>query len=1281
MIVEPFRDRALRWLEDVGRDVTYGLRTLRRSPGFTLTALLSLALGIGATTGIFSLVDQVVLRALRGVYEPDGLVLLQWNGRALATQYGNGSVLSYPVCRELQEQTSLFDGVFCRHPTQVYLSTGRQHDMVRAEIVSGSYFPVLGVRPARGRLIDPSDDRQPDAHPVVVLSHDYWVSALAGAEDAIEKTVLVNNYPMTVIGIAPANFRGVDLGAAPAVWIPAMMKRRATLEWDRLFDRRAVWMNVFGRLRPGMTAADATVGLQPWVAAMLESDLRHESFSQVLPEQRREFLASRIDLLPASQGLSLLRVTMRQPLWILMGGTVLLLLLTISNVSGLVLARGAARTRELTTRLAIGATHARVMRQLLVENALIAVGGSAIGLIVAPAVARLLLSFAGPEADLSAGLDHRLFLFALIVCLAAGALCGLAPILQIRRLPLNERAEVRAVGGARFRRVIVITQMAVTLVLLTAAGLFVQTVTRLHEKAPSGSGRVVTFSLDPQGIGHPDPRARQLMRELHRKLQGMPDVESAAVVNAPLLMGGSFARGLTIDDGRQRIVTARNVYGLRVSPGFFSTLGTRIVAGRDFDERDTIAADDPSQYRSVVVNEGFARRYFGGRNPVGHRIGIGKEPGTVTNIEIVGLIEDFSYISLRLTESEHIFFPFWERAAENGTFFMRTRGQPEAAFAAIRAAVAELDPTLPVRGVTTFDDQISQSLRNERMLAALSSGFGGIALLMSIIGLYGLMAFVAAQRTREIGVRLALGATRASAVWLVVRDAVRMVAAGIAVAVPVGWLLGRIVETQLFGVQAFDQPTIALAGISVAFAALTAAALPAWRAAMLPPMVAIGDQPESMWQAARVKVRHVIRDLRAGGDRSQVAPAALIRELTDQVRRAASFPEALTVALSALRERAGARSIVLLEKVSKDEYRGGSLSVPAGGILLQRLTHYVPPLPLTPGDFDAWQRWAGAVRPAHAAEAEQLRGSGARIAVALRSRNEIVGVLLLGEPEAGERFTDADKDLLSSAGEIFALLIENSRLNVRAIEQEKVRRDLALAADVQRRLLPAGPPLSATLALAAFTLPARTVGGDYYDFLDLGREQTAIAVADIAGKGIAAALLMSVVQASLRVIAAERGVTTADLAARLNRFLYQSTAANHYATFFYAEMDGQRRRLRYVNAGHNPPHLVRRTDAGVEITDLSTGGTVLGLFPDADYQDAEIELHPGDLLIAYTDGVPEARNAEGEEFGEDRLKDLLKSRADASADELTALLAARIREWTAGTEQHDDLTVVVASVK
>jgi len=314
------------------------------------------------------------------------------------------------------------------------------------------------------------------------------------------------------------------------------------------------------------------------------------------------------------------------------------------------------------------------------------------------------------------------------------------------------------------------------------------------------------------------------------------------------------------------------------------------------------------------------------------------------------------------------------------------------------------------------------------------------------------------------------------------------------------------------------------------------------------------------------------------------------------------------------------------------------------------------------------------------AEIEALADAEARVVVPLRTKNEIVGVLLLGAPEGRDRYTASQKEALNSSADVFALMIENARLTDRAIEQEKVRRDLALAAEVQRRLLPPQAPTSEYATLASFSLPARTVGGDYYDFLDLGKGRIGIAVADISGKGIAAALLMSVVQASLRVISGDGDMPPSPLAAKMNRFLYRSTGASKYATFFYAQLEDGGRRLRYVNAGHNPPYLARRTESGVAITELPAGGPPIGLFPELKVEETELALQPGDLVIAFSDGVPEALNASGEEFGEKRLQDLMKRSISCGADDIASQISDAVRRWMDGAEQHDDVTVVVIKV-
>jgi sigma-B regulation protein RsbU (phosphoserine phosphatase) len=349
-------------------------------------------------------------------------------------------------------------------------------------------------------------------------------------------------------------------------------------------------------------------------------------------------------------------------------------------------------------------------------------------------------------------------------------------------------------------------------------------------------------------------------------------------------------------------------------------------------------------------------------------------------------------------------------------------------------------------------------------------------------------------------------------------------------------------------------------------------------------------------------------------------------------------------------------------------------------VLINRLRHYGHPLALSAADWDTWARWAKEVRPAHLEEIERLSAAGIRLAVPLRIKNEVVGVLLLGSPKGRDAYGAGERQILDSTADVLALMIENARLNARALEQEKLRRDLELAAEVQRRLLPRRPPRTPIGTLAAFTLPARSVGGDYYDFVDLPGGEMGIAIADVSGKGIAAALLMSVVQASLRLMSTDSTGSCADLATRMNRFLYGSTAGNKYATFFYAQIDPSARIVRFVNAGHNPPYLVRRTPSGAEALQLKAGGTVLGLFPESDYEAGEVPLCPGDILVAFTDGVSEALNEQGEEFGEGRLEALLIRSIGCTADEISARLTTAMREWIAGAEQHDDLTFIVLAV-
>jgi predicted permease len=841
-VQEEVRDIWLtQWLRDFAYDLRYSARTFLRNPAFTTTALLSLALGIGATTAIYSLVDQVVLHALP-VHQPERLVLIDWKGDPLCCGMGTYNLMSYPICRDLQLQDRFFDGVLCRAATTVNLSTGGEPRPAAAEIVSGSYFPVLGVNAAMGRVLGSDDDGMPGTNPVVVLSYDFWKTQFANAPDVIGRKVLVNQNPMTVIGVAAPPFRGIDVGEIPSLWIPASMAAQTIPGFASQLDRRMRWMQVLGRLRPDVTAAQAQAGLQPWFKAMLDEDTRRAGFPRVTAERRQQFLASTLVITSAPQGHSLLRRRLAQPLWVLLTATAFLLGLACLNVAGLFVARGSAREREISTRLALGASRGRIGRQLLADSVLLAFTGGTLGVVLAPLALQALIAFLPRDAAANAlhsTIDSRLLLFTFLVSMVAGVLSGFAPALQAGRASfiaaLRERGG--AATGVRLRKAIVTIQIAFTLVLVTGGALFVRTLSGLMAKGPGfQTSSLVSFGLDPRLNGYSQKETDQLIRRIHDELRASPGTQSAAVAVTQLLTGGSWSNPMTIQTN-ERSTTDREVRLNAVSPEFFATLGVRVIAGRDFDGRDSRPLGEAG-YRSAIVNESFANRYLAGRSPLGARIAQHSGPDVQPNIEIVGVVADFSYRGLR-EESEQAYFPIFENERNGGNFYVKVRGTPESAFKSIRTIVHTADPALPITYFRTLEEQVNRSLNTERILAALSAAFGTLALFLSLVGLYGVMSFVVTQRTREIGIRVALGSTRSATVWLVLRDALAMITAGIAIALPCVWALGRLVESQLYDVKPTDPAMIATATLILGSAALGAALIPARRASAVNPTEAL----------------------------------------------------------------------------------------------------------------------------------------------------------------------------------------------------------------------------------------------------------------------------------------------------------------------------------------------------------------------------------------------------------------------------------------------------------
>jgi len=761
--------------------------------------------------------------------------------------------------RDFQDHNEVFSGMFCRFPEHVSMTFGGQSERVAAELVSGTYFSVLGVGTVVGRAISPDDDRVPNGHPLVMLSYDFWKQRFGGDSQIVGKTILVNNHQMTIIGVAQAGFDGVELGYATKIFVPVMMEQEIIIgPMKMLTDRRSRWVNAFGRVKPGVSQEKAKASLQPFMHSMLEQEVKEAAFRNASAYDREQFLKCWIDVLPGSQGRASLRRELRTPLWVLMATTGMVLLIACANIANLLLARATGRQKEIAVRLAMGATRGRIVTQLLIETLSLSALGGILGLALAfwgdKALMAIYLPSDSGNLNISTAPDLRILAFTLVVTVVTGVIFGLAPALQSTRPDVGRTLKDQAgavVGGGhgRLRNALVVTQVALSLLLLIGAGLFLRSLKNLSNL---GTGfpaeRLVGFNIDPSLNGYTPQQLNTFYQQLTDNLGAIPGVKSVAVASMRIMENDEWDSGLTAEGySPSKPDDHPQAYMNQIGPGYFATLGVPIVAGRDFrltDNRVVKRAGATDEFdttpTTVIINEKFAQRFFAGRNPVGMHLGFGTDPGTHTDMEIIGVVKDIKYTNLRDEIPIQAYVPYMNSPYLGGmTIYARTAGEPNQLMSSVRAKMRELDSNVPIYAMRTMDEQISNSLSTERMIASLSTVFGFVATVLAIIGLYGVMSYSVAQRTREIGIRMALGAEQGKVIGMVMREVVLLIAIGVAVGVPAALVLTRVVKSQLYGLEAHDPWTLGLATALLAMVACAAGYVPALRASRVDPMKAL----------------------------------------------------------------------------------------------------------------------------------------------------------------------------------------------------------------------------------------------------------------------------------------------------------------------------------------------------------------------------------------------------------------------------------------------------------
>ncbi|HKN59817.1 MAG TPA: ABC transporter permease [Candidatus Acidoferrales bacterium] len=830
------------------QDVKYGVRMLVKNPGFTLVAVLTLALGIGANTAIFSLTDQVLLRQLP-VRNPDKLVIVRavgWKtGHVDSDSEDDSTSFSYPEYKDIRDQAPAFSGLLARLGLSLNVAANGATERAKGELVSGNYFDVLSVNPALGRVFSAADDTAPGANTVAVLSYGYWARRFGKDPEILNKPVTVNGASLTIVGVAQAGFSGVQIGRDTDMFIPMSMKAQMTPGWDGMDARDDAWLNIIGRLKPAFTVKSAEAAIAPAFRSIEEAEIPILKISPGSKAEKR-FLDRKIVLDTGAHGRPIFQSNAKTPLLVLLTMVGLILLIACANLASLLVARGEARQREMALRLALGAGRWRLVRQLLTESFLLALLGGVAGMIFAQWTLGVLvgsLQEGVSASGLEARLDPRVLLFALGVSIVTGILFGLGPALRATRTSLQTTLKDQgssvsnAKSSVQLRKWLMVSQVALTTMLLASAGYFVKSLMNLeHQNLGVKVDHVVQFAVAPSLNRYTTQQTVALLDRVRQATAALPGVRGVGVVKEALFEDSEWGSNLTVQGYTPPPDEDAEVFRNSVGPDYFSAMGIPLLAGREFRESD--ATTSP---KVVIVNERMARKYFAGRNPVGMHIVWGSHnPPVPLDIEIVGVVQNSKHNGARDQSNPFVYQPYTQDSdMRGGTFYVRTSQDPLALTGTVRQVVQGFDSNLPVFNVRTLAEQVEDSVYSDRLLTFFSISLGALAALLAAIGLYGVLAYMVARRTREIGIRMAVGATQQNVAWLILREVLQMSGIGLAIGLAAAFGLGLLIQSQLYGVKASDPLVFVGATVLLAVVAFLAAWLPARRAASVDPMVAL----------------------------------------------------------------------------------------------------------------------------------------------------------------------------------------------------------------------------------------------------------------------------------------------------------------------------------------------------------------------------------------------------------------------------------------------------------